>query len=211
MLKLYYSPNACSLAVHIALEEAGAEYEAVRLDFTKGEQRSERYLAINPKGRVPALVTDKGVLTEVAVILGWVAQSYPAAHLKPDGDFFAFSKMQEFNLYIASTVHITFAHLFRTERWADSAAAIAEIKAKVPSSLGPVMGLIEERLADGRDWVMGAQYTAADPYLYVMARWLERDGAGGSSRFPHIVAHRAQMQARPAVQRVLAVSGLQAL
>jgi glutathione S-transferase len=211
MLQIYYSPNACSLAAHIALEEAGAEYEAVRLDFTKGEQRSERFLAINPKGRVPALVTDKGPLTEVAVILGWVAQTYPAAHLKPDGDFFAFSKMQEFNLYIASTVHITFAHLFRTERWADSAEAIAEIKAKVPASLGPVLGLIEDRFADGRDWVMGGQYTVADPYLYVMARWLERDGAGGSSRFPRIVAHRTRMQARPAVQRVLAVAGLQAL
>jgi glutathione S-transferase len=208
MLQLYYSPNACSLAAHIALEEAGAEYEALKVDLKTGEQRSERYLAINPKGRVPALVTDKGILTEVAVILGWVAQTYPAAHLKPDGDFFAFSKMQEFNLYLASTVHIAFAHLFRTERWADGAEAIANVKAKVPSVLGTVLGLVEDRLADGRDWVIGTQYTVADPYLYLMARWLERDGAGGSSRFPRIVAHRARTQARPAVQRVLAAEGL---
>src|SRR5271154_2897045 len=143
MLQLYYSPNACSLAAHIALEEAGADYEALRLDLKTGEQRSERYLAINPKGRVTALATDKGVLTEVAVILGWVAQTYPAAHLKPEGDFFAFSKMQEFNLYLAATVHITFAHLFRTERWADSPEAIANVKAKVPSALGTVLGLVE--------------------------------------------------------------------
>ena len=73
MLKLYYSPNACSLASHIALAEAGAEFEAVRLDFKSGEQRSERYLAINPKGRVPALETPQGVLTENPVILGWIS------------------------------------------------------------------------------------------------------------------------------------------
>jgi glutathione S-transferase len=211
MLQLYFSPNACSLAAHVALEEAGAEYEAVRVDFKRGEQRSERYLAINPKGRVPALVTPDGVLTEVAVILGWIAQTYPAAHLRPEGDFFAFSKMQEFNLYIASTVHVAFAHLFRTERWADSAEAIADIKAKVPAALGIVLKLVEERLADGRDWVMGRQYTVADPYLYVMARWLERPGAGGSSRFPRIVAHRSRMQSRPAVKKVLAAEGLEPL
>jgi glutathione S-transferase len=208
MLQLYYSPNACSLAAHIALEEAGADYEAVRLDFTKGEQRSERYLAINPKGRVPALVTDKGPLTEVAVILGWVAQTYPAAHLKPDGDFFTFSKMQEFNIYLGSTVHVTFAHYSRAERWADSEAAIAELKAKVPSSLGTVLKPVEAQLADGRPWVMGEQYTVADPYLYVMDRWLEREGSGGSARFPGMAAHRLRMQARPVVQKVLADEGV---
>jgi glutathione S-transferase len=208
MLKLYYSPNACSLAPHIALAEAGAEFEAVRLDFKSGEQRSERYLAINPKGRVPALETPQGVLTENPVILGWIAQSFPAAQLKPDGDFFAFSKMQEFNLYLAATVHVAFAHLFRAERWADSAEAIAEIKAKVPASLGPLLKLIEDRLADGRPWVMGEQFTVADPYLYVFARWLERDGVGGSARFPKMVAHRDRMQARPAVLKVLAAEAI---
>ncbi len=209
MLKLFYSPNACSLAPHIALDEAGADYEAVRVDFKNGEQRSERYLAINPKGRVPALVTDRGILTEVPAILGWVAQTYPAAHLKPEGDFFAFSMMQEFNLYIASTVHVALAHLFPAERWADSAEAIANMKAKVPSNLTALLGLIEDRFADGRPWVMGAQYTVADPYLYVMTRWLERDGAGGSAPFPRLVAHRSRVQARPAVQKVLADEGLE--
>jgi glutathione S-transferase len=204
MLKLYYSPNACSLAPHIALEEAGADYEAVRVDFKSGEQRSERYLALNPKGRVPVLVTDQGTLTEVPVI-----QTYPAVKLKPEGDFFAFSKMQEFNLYIASTVHVAFAHLFRGERWADSAEAIANMKAKVPSNLTALLGLIEDRFGDGRPWVMGEQYTVSDPYLYVMTRWLEREGAGGSARFPRLVAHRTRVQARPAAQKVLADEGLE--
>ena len=208
MLKLFYSPNACSLAPHSAVEEAGADYQAVRVDFASGEQRSERYLALNPKGRVPVLVTDQGPLTEVAVILGWIAQSYPAAKLKPEGDFFAFSKMQEFNLYIASTVHVAFAHLFRGERWADSPEAIANMKAKVPSNMTALLGLIEDRFADGRTWVMGEQYTVSDPYLYVMTRWLEREGAGGSAHLPRLVAHRSRVQARPAAQKALADEGL---
>jgi len=205
MLKLFYAPNACSLASHIALAEAGAEFEAVRVDTKAGEQRQPAYLAINPKGRVPALVTPRGTLTENVVILGWVAQTYPDAHLKPDGDFFAFSEMQSFNLYLASTIHVTFAHLFRART-----VGIA-FGAKVPSSLKDQWRLIEDRLSDGRPWVCGQQYTVADPYLYVFARWLERDGAGGSDGMPLTRAHRARMQERAAVKKVLAAEGLEPL
>jgi glutathione S-transferase len=211
MIKLYYSPNACSLASHIALAEAGAEFEAVRVDFKNGEQRSPAFLAINPKGRVPVLVTPRGALTENPVILGWVAQMYPDAHLKPEGDFFNFSEMQSFNMYLASTVHVVFSHLFRSERWADSDGAQSEMKAKVPSNLAQVFKLIEDRLGDGRPWVGGAQYTVADPYLYLFARWLERDGAGGSAGMPLTKAHRDRMQQRPAVQRILEAEGLSPL
>jgi glutathione S-transferase len=208
MLKLFYGPNACSLASHIALTEAGAEFDAVRLDLKMGDQRKPEYLAVNPKGRVPALVTPRGTLTENVVILGWVAQTYPQAHLKPEGDFFAFSEMQSFNLYLASTIHVTFAHLFRTQRYADSESAIAEIRAKVPASLTQQWKLIEDRLGDGRPWVCGRQYTVADPYLYVFARWLERDGAGDSAAMPLTRAHRDRIQERAAVQAVLAAEGL---
>ena len=210
MLKLFYGPNACSLAPHIALAEACADYQAVRVDLKSGDQRRPDYLAINPKGRVPALVTDKGILTENPAILNWIAESFPQARLKPD-DLFAYAQMQSFNLYLASTIHITFAHLLRTERWADSDAARAELKAKVPASLASLWTLIEERLGDGRPWICGDQFTVADPYLYVFARWLERDGAGGSSAMPLTRAHRARMQERPMVQKVLAEEGLSPL
>jgi glutathione S-transferase len=84
MLSLYYAPNTCALASHIALEEAGADYEPVFVDFAGGEQRKPDYLAINPKGRVPALVTERGILTETPAILAFIAQSFPAARLAPD-------------------------------------------------------------------------------------------------------------------------------
>ena len=209
MLKLFYDPNACSMAPHIALAEAGASFEAARLDLRAGDQRKPDYLAVNPKGRVPALVIPRGILTENPVILGWIAQTYPDARLKPDGDFFAFSEMQSFNLYLATTVHVAFAHLFRAERWADSDVAKDEMRAKVPAALAQVFRLIEERLSDGRRWVCGSQYTVADPYLYVFARWLERDGAGGSSAMPLTRAHCARMQERSAVKQILAAEGIE--
>ena len=82
MLKLFYSPGSCALASHIALEESGAAYETRRIDFGSAEQTTPEYLAINPKGRVPALVTERGILTESPAILLYIAQSFPAAHLE---------------------------------------------------------------------------------------------------------------------------------
>jgi glutathione S-transferase len=102
MLKLFYAPGTCALASRIALEEAGAEYELARLDFSKNEQRSEEYLKINPKGRVPSLVTDKGILTETPAILVYIAQAFPAANLAMLDDPFEFARLQAFNSYIAS-------------------------------------------------------------------------------------------------------------
>jgi glutathione S-transferase len=207
MLKLFYAPNACSLAPHIALEEAGADYEAILVDTKAGEQREPAYLSVNPKGRVPALATERGILTEVPVLLGFIARSFPKADLAP-ADMFAFFEMQSFNTYLASTIHITYAHLFRPERYADSDAAKAEMGAKVAGNLGTQFQLVEDRFADGREWVHGGQYTVSDPYLYVFTRWLDREGAGGIARFPKLAAHRARMEGRPAVQKALEQEGL---
>src|SRR5579872_3902828 len=113
MLKLFYSPGACSLAAHAALEEAGASYEIQLVDLKSGQQRSNDYLKVNPKGRVPALATERGILTESPAILVYIAQRFPESKLAPVGDPFAFAEMQAFNVYLASTVHVAFAHVFR--------------------------------------------------------------------------------------------------
>src|SRR6187399_2423184 len=99
MMKFFFGPHSCALASHIALEEAGADYEAVRLDLKAGDQRKPEYLKVNPKGRVPALVTDRGVLTENPAILAYVAQAYPDARLAPLDDPWAFGQAQAFNSY----------------------------------------------------------------------------------------------------------------
>jgi glutathione S-transferase len=203
MMKLCYTPHSCALASHIALEKAGPKYEAVRVDFSKNEQRSADYLRINPKGRVPALVTDKGILTETPAILAFIAQSFPAAKLAPFDDPFAFAQVQSFNSYLCSTVHVAHAHRMRGYRWADDPIAIEAMKKKVPQTVGECFELIERELLQG-PWVMGATYSICDIYLFTLAQWLELDGVD-IARLPKVLDHRRRMLEDPVVARTIAV------
>jgi glutathione S-transferase len=203
VLKLFYALNTCALASHIALEEAGLRHETLRLDFASGEQTKPEYLAVNPKGRVPALVTDRGVLTETPAILLYIAQLAPQAKLAPLDDAFELARLQAFNSYLCSTVHVAHAHMRRGKRWSDEDASIADMRRKVPQNMADCFGLIEREMFAG-PWVMGAQYTVCDPYLFTIEKWLEGDGVD-IARFPRIDDHFRRMSARPAVQRALAV------
>ena len=202
MLKLYYGVGACSLASHIALEEAGAEYEAIRMDLKSGQQRAAGYLEINPTGRVPALITSRGVLTETPAILAYIAQTHPAANLAPLDDPFAFAELQAFNSYCCSTIHVSHAHGARGGRWSDDPAVVEALKIKVTQNMGDHFETIEKKMFKG-PWVMGNDFSVGDGYLYTMANWLERDGVD-INRFPKIADHFKRMEARPAVARVLA-------
>lgn len=203
MLKFYYAPHTCALASHIALEEAAADYEAVRLDFATEDQKKADYLAINPKARVPALVTERGVLSETPALLLFIAQSYPAARLAPLDDIFALAQAQAFNSYLCSSVHVAHAHLRRGYRWADDPAAIEAMKAKVPQSVGECFDLINSEMIKG-PWVMGDDYSICDPYLFTLTGWLAGDGIDRTS-LPNVEAHYQRMSARPAVQKVMAL------
>lgn len=203
MLKFYFAPGTCALATHIALEDSGADYEAVRVDFASEEQRKAPYLAINPKGRVPSLVTDRGILTETPALLAYVAQTFPAAKLAPIDDAFGFARMQAFNSYLCSTVHVAHAHRMRGYRWADDPAAIAEMKRKVPESVTNAFLLIEQGMLEG-PFVLGRDYSVCDPYLFTLSQWLELDSVD-TGRLPRVMEHRARMAGRPSVQRAIAV------
>lgn len=202
MLILYSFPGTISLACQIALEEAGADYEVVRVDFAANAQRAPEYLAINPKSRVPALATDRGVITEAPAILTYIAQSFPQAGLAPLDDPFAFAQVQAFNTYLCAWVHPAAAHRHRGYRWADTPEAIAEMRRKAPEVFAQGMRLIEDEYLQG-PWVMGEGYTICDPYMFTVAGWLERDGIDPAG-FPKIADHFARMKARPAVGKVLA-------
>ena len=201
MFKLYYGPGTCARASHIALEEAGAAYTTERLDFKSNQQNSAEYLEVNPKGRVPALVTDHGVLTETPAMLAFIAQSFPQAKLAPD-DAFAFAQAQSFNSYLCSTVHINHAHKMRGPRWATDESSFADMKRKVPQTMAASFALIERDMVKG-PWVMGEQYTVCDPYLFTLASWLEGDSVD-IAQFPKVADHYTRMSERPAVQKVLA-------
>jgi len=202
MLKLFYAPNTCALASHIALEEAGADYETVRLSFKTEDQRKPEYLKINPKGRVPALVTDRGIITETPAILVYIAQTYPAARLAPIDDPFALAKVQAFNSYLCSTVHVAHAHRMRGTRWTDDPAAIESMKKKVPQSVGECFALIEREMFAG-PWVMGGDYTVCDAYLFTLSQWLGADGVD-INKTPKIAEHFRRMSERPAVRKTVA-------
>jgi glutathione S-transferase len=202
MLTLYRSTsNSCATATHIALEEAGADYKAIRLDLAAGDQRKPEFLKVNPKARVPALVTPHGILTENVALLAYIAQTHPKANLAPS-DPFGFARMQAFNAWLASTVHVAHAHKLRGSRWSDDPAAIETMKAKVATNMTDCAALIENEYLQG-PWVMGNHFTVADCYLYVNIGWMIGDGVN-LSKFPKLTAHYAAMNQRPSVKEAMA-------
>lgn len=203
MLTLYYAPGTCALATHLALEYAGAQYETVRLDFAAQQQRSPDYLKVNPKGRVPALVTDRGIVTETPALLQYVAQLYPQAKLAPLDDLYLMAKVNEFNSYLCATVHVNHAHKGRGQRWADDETALESMRRKVPQTMGDSFELIEREMLKG-PWVLGETFSTCDMYLFTIAGWLKGDGVD-IERFPKVAALRQRMEKDAVVQRVLAM------
>ncbi len=200
-MKFYYAPGTVARATFIALEEAEADYRCVRVEFSKGDQNSTTYRKVNPKGRVPALITDEGVLTETPAMLAFVAQLYPEAGLAPLDDPFTFAQVQSFNNYICATLHVAHAHRVRGSRWADEDASLLDMQNKVPQTVGECFRYIEDQAFIG-PYVMGENYTICDPYLYTVSGWMEGDGIDIKA-YPNIHAHRKMMDQRAAVQRVL--------
>jgi glutathione S-transferase len=187
------------------LEEVGAHYTTTRIDFGSVQQRSPEYLKINPNGRVPALVTDRGILTETPAMLVYVAQSFPKQDLALIDDPFAFAEVQAFNSYLCSHLHIAHAHRMRGPRWvdADDAHSIAAMQRKVPESVGGAFDHVEKELLKG-PWVMGERYTICDAYLFTLAQWLEADGVI-PARIPKVIDHRRRMSERMTVKKAIAV------
>lgn len=208
-LTLFAAPGSCAVAPVIALCEAGADFEARIVDYRVNEQRSDAFLAVNPKGRTPVLVTDHGVLTENPAILAWIAQTFPAAKLAPPAeDAWAFARLQSFNAWICSTLHPSFAHILRPMRYADGDDHQAEVRRKGVQLVDEAFRMAEDELFQG-PWAMGADYTVADPYLYVMACWLPRaPELKQVGAYPKIADHFARMRQRPAVAEAHARLGM---
>ena len=147
-------------------------------------------------------MTDRGTLTETPAMLAFIAQSFPKAKLAPFEDAYAFAQAQSFNSYLCSTVHINHAHKMRGARWATEESSYADMKRKVPQSMGAAFALIERDMLRG-PWVMGETYTICDPYLFTLAGWLEGDSVDIAT-LPKVADHMKRMSDRPAVQKVLA-------
>ncbi len=204
-MQLYYAPRTISVAVAIALEEAGLDYEAIRLDFADGEQTRPAYKQINPKGRVPALAVDGGILTETGALLDYIATIAPQAGLVPEDPVMA-ARMREVMYYLASTMHVNHAHKMRGHRWADKKSSWKDMKDKVAQTMTASCKYISSNGLRG-PFVLGETFSLADAYLYVVCSWLEGDGVDVSA-FPKILAFREAMEARGSVQAVQAAGML---
>ncbi|WP_300035139.1 glutathione S-transferase family protein [uncultured Roseobacter sp.] len=201
MYTLYMAKGSSALAAHILLEEIGATYETEVLSVPAGDHLAPGYLAVNPRGRVPALKTPHGVITENPAILAYLAQAHPEKSLAPE-DPFSFARAQSANMYLASTMHPAFAHKLRGARYADDPAAIEAMKAKVPANIRECARLVEDHLLQG-PWVLGADYSMCDPYFFLVHRWMAANDVSLDD-FPGISAHVRAMKARPATNAALA-------
>lgn len=202
-MKLYLCKGTISIAVALALEEAGLDYTPVLVDFASGAQTQPDYLAINPKGRVPSLVLAQGTLTETGAILDYIGSLAPA--LLPD-DAFQAAKMREAMYFIASTFHVNHAHKMRGHRWADNEASFADMRAKVPETMRAACAYLEVEVMQG-PYVLGAQFSLADAYLFVAATWLAGDNVDVAA-FPKLYAFMTAMEARDPVRKLRAADWL---
>ena len=200
-MRLYLAKGAIAVAMAIALEEAGVSYDPVVLDFAQAVQRGAEYLALNPKGRVPALEVPGGVLTETGAILEYIAALAPAAGLVP-GDAVQAARMREVMNYLASTMHVNHAHGRRGARWADRHESHADMRAKVPQTMADCCAYLEGGVLWG-PFVLGQDLSLADIYLYVVCTWLKGDGVAIAD-YPQLSVHYAVMEARASVRAVRA-------
>ncbi|WP_298094648.1 glutathione S-transferase C-terminal domain-containing protein [Brevundimonas sp.] len=205
MLKLFISPGACALASHIALEEAGADFETQVIDLRSGQQRTPEYLAVNPAGSTPALQTDRGVITQNPAILAFIAQTHPDRNLAPIDDPHAFAAFNAFNGFLSSSLHPAIGKVLFSRPPLEAGARAEAVELALAK-----YQLVEDHWLKG-PWVFGDGFTLADGYLAVFTRWARSAHLLDSARFPGLNAHLDRVQARPAVSRVLAAEGLSAV
>lgn len=208
MLKLYYSPGACSLAPHIVLEELGLPFQPERAAIAEGKTRTPEYLAMNPKGRVPVLVTEEGEpLTELPAICWYLSQQLSHPLLFPH-DRLAGARVLEWCNWLSGALHaMTYGQIWRPFRFAAETETHPAIQAKGRGDVLEHYATIEARLA-GRTWAVGNAYTYVDPYLTVFFRWGNRIGLDMRASYPAWSEHAERVAARPAAQRAMAREGI---
>lgn len=198
MLKLYCAPFTISTAVVTALNE-GVHWEPVRVDVAGGEQTREPYLSLNPKGRVPVLITPEGPLTETGAILEYLGET-ALPHLVP-ADPLHRARMREVMYYLASTMHVNHAHNRRGTRWATQESSIADMQAKVPETMAASSAYVENLMTG--PYLFGPQPTLADFYLYTVTTWLKGDGVEIAD-YPKLAAFKTAMEGRGSVKKAIA-------
>lgn len=205
-LELYYSPKACSLASHIALEESGLPYEAISVNVRNQENRNPEYLRLNAGGTVPTLVIDGQPLTESQAILTYVADLVPERELIPRPGTLARARAHEWMNLISSSLHVSYRSIFRPQTYGgEDPAAMEHVQQQGGKNLAKYLSMIESRLDPANAYALGDRFTVADAYLFVFYLWSydERIQCGLPER-PRYRALAERIAARPGVQKVVA-------
>lgn len=202
-MKLYYKPGACSLAPHIALRAAGADFEIIKVDTdTKTTEHGDSYLDVTSKGYVPALQLENGeVITEAPAILQFIADKHPDAKLAPENGTLERVRVQETLNFVASELHKSFGPFFAATPLSDEArpAAVANVAKR--------LNIMEKQLSDGRDFANGNGFSIADTYFFVVTNWANFVGID-LGQWPKVKAYVERTAQLPAVQEAMKAEGL---
>lgn len=204
-LTLYYSPGACSLVPHIALEEADATFKAVRIPLAEGGNLTPEYLAINPHARLPSLGTDRGFIAENIAVVNFIADRFGAAGSVPRSDPYVAARCNELLGWFSSSVHIAFAQVWRGSRFTEDDRVWPALEAGGRKALGRQFDEIETLCVE--EWLVPDHFTAADGYALTFLRWARRIGFD-IGQYPSWSALAARVLERPAVKRALEREGL---
>jgi glutathione S-transferase len=203
-MKLYFSPGACSIGIHLLLEEIGKSYETERVNLQQGEQYKPPFNTMNPKSKVPTLIRDDGaVMTEYPAIAYWLARTNPFANLLPD-DIDQQAEALELTDYAVATIHMQgFGRQFRPSNFTPNAADEEAVKARGKEIAEKGFALIDKAL-EGKEYAVG-KFSIADSAIFYVEYWSKRVGMTLPS---NCAAHLERMLARPSVQRMMQQEGL---
>ena len=210
MILLYWYPGNASLVPHMLLEEIGVPFELQRVDRANNAHKSPEYLKLNPNGQIPVLVDGDLVLYETAAICMHLADTHAAAGFAPPLGSAERAHWYQWIAWCSNTLQAMLMHYFYPDRIVNEgdAAAAAQVKAHAEQRIGAMLDILDAQLAaHGGDWLLGARFSAVDPYALMLCRWT-RNFARPARNLPHIAPYLRRMLARPAIQRAFATEGL---
>jgi len=208
-IALYYSVGSCSLAPHIVLNEIGQPFELREFSTAKGDNFSEEYRAINPKARIPALAIDDYIVTENSAILAFLGKRFPEAALYPNNNPKLEARCLELLTWSSNTVHVSFAQIFRPERYVLNEQDFGLVKASGKVNYGQCLSEIETILKE-HDYALGNDFSVIDPYWLVFYRWGIVGEFDMRKQYPAFTQHIERLCERDSVKKALEVEGISA-
>ena len=206
--RLHYFPGNANIAPHILLEELRVPYELTQVDREQGAHRAPAYLQLNPTGRIPVYEENGLVIFETAAICLHLCDTHPAAQLAPALGTAERAHFYKWLIYLTNTLQTELITYFYPERLTDAEDAARQVKQHAEERVGAMLELLDAELArHGQPWLLGAHYSACDPYLFMLGRWTRNFGRPARA-FPHLGAFLARMCERPAVVRAMEAEAL---